>query len=48
MRAIQIEPIGGSSHEDKSRTRKADITGENNQEPSQQLKQANLAIVELY
>jgi hypothetical protein len=47
-RAIRLEPAGGSSHEDRSRTRKEDITGENEEEPSQQLKQAKLAIAELY
>jgi hypothetical protein len=48
MRAIRLEPAGGSSHEDRRRTRKVDITGVNDQEPSQQLKQAKLAITELY
>jgi hypothetical protein len=46
--AIWIEPAGGSSREDRSRTRKEDIMGENEQEPSQQLKQSKLAITELY
>jgi hypothetical protein len=48
MHAIRLEPAGGSSHEGRSRTRKVDITGANDQEPSQQLKQAKLAITELY
>jgi hypothetical protein len=48
MRAIWLEPAGGSSRENRSRTRREDITGVNDQEPSQQLKQAKLAITELY
>jgi hypothetical protein len=48
MHAIQLEPAGGSSREGRRRTRKIDITGTNDQEPSQQLKQAKLAIAELY
>jgi hypothetical protein len=48
MHAIRLEPAGGSSREDRSRTRKEDITEVNDLEPSQQLKQAKLAIAELY
>jgi hypothetical protein len=48
MRTIRLEPNGGSSCEGKSRKRKIDITRMNDQEPSQQLKQENLAIAELY
>jgi hypothetical protein len=46
--AIQLEPVGGWSHKDRIRTRREDITGENDQVPTQQLKQAKLAIIELY
>jgi hypothetical protein len=38
MRAIRLEPARGSSRESRRRTRKMDITGANDQEPSQQLK----------
>lgn len=48
MHAIHLEPAGGSSCEGKSRTREIDIKEMNDQEPSQQLKQAKLAIGELY
>jgi hypothetical protein len=48
MRAIRQEPARGSICEGRSRMKKMDITGVNDQEPSQQLKQANLAIIELY
>jgi hypothetical protein len=48
MHAIQLEPAGGSSREDRSRTRKADIMRANDQEPSQKLKHAKLAIAEVY
>jgi hypothetical protein len=47
-RAIRLEPAGKSSHEDRNRTRRVDVAGENEQAPSQQLKQAKLAIAELY
>jgi hypothetical protein len=48
MHAIWLDPVGGSSHERRRRTRKMDIIGANDQEPSQQLKQVNLAIIKLY
>jgi hypothetical protein len=48
MCAIRLEPAGGSSRESRRRTREMDTTGVNDQEPSQQLKQAKLAITELY
>jgi hypothetical protein len=48
MHAIRLEPAGGSSREDRRKTRKVDIIGVNDQEPSQQLKQAKLAITEIY
>jgi hypothetical protein len=48
MCAIRLEPDGGSSRENKSRTKKMDIIGVNDQEPSHQLKQEKLAITELY
>jgi hypothetical protein len=38
MWAISLEPTGGLSHEDKSRTRRENIIGENDQEPSWLLK----------
>jgi hypothetical protein len=41
-------PAGGLSRESRSRTREMDTTGVNDQEPSQLLKQAKLAITELY
>jgi hypothetical protein len=47
-RVIQLEPAGKSSRECRIRTRKVDAMGENEEAPSQQLKQAKLAIVELY
>jgi len=48
IRAIWLEFVGGSSHENRSITRREDITRTNDQDPSQQLKQAKLAIAELY
>jgi hypothetical protein len=48
MPAIHMYPIGGSSHKSRRRIRKMDITGANDQEPSQQLKKARLDIIELY
>jgi hypothetical protein len=36
-RAIQLEPAGGSSHKDRSRTRRENIAEANEQVPSQQL-----------
>jgi hypothetical protein len=48
MHAIQLEPAGGSSHKSKSRTREMGTTRANDREPSQQLKQAKLAIAKLY
>lgn len=47
-RATRLEPAGGSSREDRSRTRKANIAEANEQVPSQQLQQSKLAIAELY
>jgi hypothetical protein len=47
-RAIRLEPAGKSSHEGGNRARKVDAMGENEEAPSQQLKQEKMAIVELY
>jgi hypothetical protein len=46
--AIRLEPAGGSSREDRRRTRKENIAEVNEQVPFQQLQQAKLAIAELY
>jgi hypothetical protein len=48
MCSIRLEPAGGSSHEGRRRTREMDTTRENDQEPSQKLKQEKLAITKLY
>ena len=48
MHAIQLELAGGSSRESRRRTREMGTIGANDQEPSQQLNQAKLAIAELY
>jgi hypothetical protein len=48
MRVVRLEPLEGTSRESRSRTRRMDASGSNDQETAQQLKQAKLAIVELY
>jgi hypothetical protein len=48
MHTIRLEPIGGLICERRRRTRKIDITGTNDQDPSQKLKQENLGITKLY
>jgi hypothetical protein len=48
MRAIQLEPVENTSRGSGSRTRRTDASGSNVREPTQQLEQAQLAIVELY
>jgi hypothetical protein len=48
MRAVRLEPVEGTSQERERRTRRMDVMGTNDQDPSQQLKQARLAIAELY
>jgi hypothetical protein len=48
MHSIRLERAGRSSCEDRSRTRKADIARENDQDPSQQLKHAKMAIAKFY
>jgi hypothetical protein len=48
MRAIQLEPVEGPSRESWGRRRRTDTEGTDVREPSQQLKQAQLAIAELY
>jgi hypothetical protein len=48
MRAIRLEPVEGPSREACDRRRRTDTEGIDIREPSQQLKQAQLAIVELY
>jgi len=45
MHVVRLEPVEGTSRESGSRTRRMDVAGTNDQEPSQQVK---LAIVELY
>jgi hypothetical protein len=46
--AIRLEHIGDLSQKNKNRERRADVIGENEKAPSQQLKQSKLAIAELY
>jgi len=48
MCVVRLEPVEATSQESRSRTRGMDVTGTNDQELSQQLKQAKLAIAELY
>jgi hypothetical protein len=48
MRAIQLKPIEGPSRETYSQRRRPDTEGTNICESSQHLKQAQLAIAELY
>jgi hypothetical protein len=48
MRAIRLEPVKGSSREPCDRRRRLDIEDMDTREPSQQLKQAHLAIAQLY
>jgi hypothetical protein len=48
MRAIRLEPIEGTSRESWGRRRRIDIKSADVHESSQQLKQAQLAIAELY
>jgi hypothetical protein len=48
MHAIRLEPVEGTSQESGSRMRRTDAMGTNVRESTQQLKQAQLAIVELY
>jgi hypothetical protein len=48
VKAIRLETVGGLSREDMSRTRKEDITGANDREPSQKIKQAKMALSKLY
>jgi hypothetical protein len=48
MRAIQLEPVESTSRESGRRARRTNVVGTNVQEPSQQLKQAQLAIAKLY
>jgi hypothetical protein len=48
MRAIRLEPAEGTSRGSGSRTRRTDVMGTNVREPSQQLKQAQLVVAELY
>jgi hypothetical protein len=48
MRVVRLEPLEGTSRESGRRMRRMDVHGSNDQETSQQLKQAKLAIVELY
>jgi hypothetical protein len=45
---IQLEPVGKLSHEGGKRERKEDSTRENEEVPSQQMKQTKLAIFKLY
>jgi hypothetical protein len=44
----RLEPTGGLSHEDRSRTRRANIMEENEQVPYHQLQQVKLAIAKIY
>jgi hypothetical protein len=48
MHAIRLEPVEGTSQESWGRRRRTDTEGTDVHEPSQQLKQAQLAIAELY
>jgi hypothetical protein len=48
MRAIRLEPVKGTSRESWRRMRRKDVEGTDVREPSQQLKQVQLAIAELY
>jgi hypothetical protein len=48
MRAIRLEPVETTSRGSGSRMRRTDASGSNVREPTQQLEQAQLAIVELY
>jgi hypothetical protein len=48
MCVVRLEPVEATSQESRSRMRGMDVAGTNDQELSQQLKQAKLAIVELY
>jgi hypothetical protein len=48
MRAIRIEPVEGTSQEIWNITRRINIEGVDVPESSQQLKQSQLAIVEIY
>jgi hypothetical protein len=48
MCAIRLEPVEGTSQESGRRMRRTDVMGANIREPTQQLKQAQLAIAELY
>jgi hypothetical protein len=48
MRAIRLEPVEGTSRESWGRRRRTDTESTDVHEPSQQLKQAQLAIAELY
>jgi hypothetical protein len=48
MRAIRLEPVEGTSRESWSRMRRTDVEGTDVRESSQQLKQVQLAITELY
>jgi hypothetical protein len=48
MRVIRLEPLEGTSRESRSRTRRMDASGSNDQETTQQLKQAKLSIAKLY
>ena len=45
---IRLEPVEKSSRKHGNRARKADATGESEGTPSQQLKQENMAIADLY
>jgi hypothetical protein len=48
MPVVLLEPLESFSQGSGSRTRRMDSTSSNDQKTSQQLKQAKLAIVELY
>jgi hypothetical protein len=48
MHDVRLDPVEGTSQESRSRIRSMDVVGTNDQEPSQQMKQAKLAFVELY
>jgi hypothetical protein len=48
MHVIRLEPVEGTSRGSGRRTRRTDVMGTNVREPSQQLKQAQLAVAELY
>jgi hypothetical protein len=46
--SVRPEPLEGTSQESGNRMRRMDAIGSNDQETTQQLKQAKLAIAELY